>query len=75
MDEISEYFAGNRNLGRQHVDLNYANWFKDIGQKIKDLDFKHSTITGRLIKQIIQALDDIEVYEPIETNVQILHFI
>lgn len=75
MEEISEYFAGNRNLGRQHIDQNYANWFKDIGEKIKNLDYKNSTITGRLIKQIMKALEDIEVYEPVETNVQILHFI
>ena len=75
MTETSEFFAGNRNVGRQYVDLTYSNWFKDIGNKIHELDYKHNTIAGRLIKQIIQALDDIQVYEPIETNIQILDFI
>ena len=55
--------------------MTYSNWFKDIGNKIHELDYKHTTIAGRLIKKIIQALDDIEVYEPIETNIQILDFI
>ena len=75
MQEISEYFAGNRHMGKQFVDQNYSTWFKQIGEKIDVLDYKHSTVTGRTIKSIIQALDDIEMYEPVETNVQIMHFI
>jgi len=75
MQEIAEYFAGNRNMGKQYVDPNYCEWFKQIAQRIEDLTYKHSTVAGRMIKNIIQALDDIEIYEPIETNVQIKHFI
>lgn len=75
MNEISEYFSGNRHMGKQYIDANYSNWFKQIGVKIENLDYKHSTVAGRTIKSIIQALDDIEMYEPVETNVQIMHFI
>lgn len=71
MNETSEFFAGNRNVGRQYVDMTYSSWFKDIGIKIYELDYKHTTIAGWLIKQIIKALDDIEVYEPIVINIQI----
>lgn len=71
MNETSEFFAGNRNVGRQYVDMTYSSWFKDIGNKIHELDYKHTTIAGWLIKQIIKALDDIEVYEPIVINIQI----
>lgn len=75
MQEIAEYFAGNRNMGKQYTDQNYSNWFKQIGERINDLNYKHSTVAGRTIKSIIQALEDIEIYEPVETNVQIKHFI
>lgn len=75
MNEIAEYFAGNRNMGKQYIDENYSNWFKQIGERIENLNYKHSTVAGRTIKSIIQALDDIEIYEPVETNVQIKHFI
>ena len=75
MEETAAFFAGERNVGRQHVDLSYANWFSDIWSKIAQLDYKHSTISGRLIQNIVQALDDIEVYEPIENNIQIRDFI
>ena len=75
MNEIAEYFAGNRNMGKQYIDQNYASWFKQIGERIDNLNYKHSTVAGRTIKSIIQALDDIEIYEPVETNVQIKHYI
>jgi len=75
MQEIAEYFLGNRHMGKQYVDENYSNWFKQIGERIDNLTYKHSTVAGRTIKSIIQALEDIEIYEPVETNVQIKHFI
>ncbi|CAI2370736.1 unnamed protein product [Moneuplotes crassus] len=73
--EIAEYFLENRYMGKQYVDENYSNWFKQIGERIENLSYKHSTVAGRIIKSIVQALDDIEIYEPIETNIQIKHFI
>lgn len=75
MQEIAEYFAGNRHMGKQYIDENYSNWFKQISERINELNYKHSTVAGRTIKSIIQALEDIEIYEPVETNVQIKHFI
>ena len=75
MNEIAEYFARNRNMGEQSIDLNYASWSKQIGERIDHLNYKHSTVAGTIIKSIIQALDDIEIYEPVETNIQIKHYI
>jgi hypothetical protein len=53
MNEIAEYFAGNRNWGKANVDENYARWFKDVTERIEGLDFKNSTKTGRKIQQLI----------------------
>jgi WASH complex subunit strumpellin len=63
MNEIAEYFAGNRNWGKGSVDENYAAWFKNVTSILESLDFKHSTKTGRKIQQLIQALEDVQVYE------------
>ena len=30
LEETAAFFAGERNVGRQHVDQSYANWFSDI---------------------------------------------
>ena len=49
MNEIAEYFAGNRNWGKNNVDENYANWFRNVTNIVESLDYKHSTKTGRKI--------------------------
>ncbi len=75
MNEIAEYFSGNRNWGKANIDENYAGWFRNLTTMIDGLDFKHSTKTGRKIQQISQGLEDIQVYEEIEKSVQIKHYI
>lgn len=47
--EIAEFFAGNRNWGKNVKDDNYAEWFKNVATIIEGLDYKHSTKTGRKI--------------------------
>jgi len=59
MNEIAEYFSGNRNWGKANIDENYASWFRSVTTSIEELDFKHVTKTGRKIQQLIQALEDI----------------
>lgn len=34
MNEIAEYFSGNRNWGKDMLDENYANWFKNVASMI-----------------------------------------
>jgi len=75
MNEISEYFSGNRNWGKNILDENYAAWFKNVANIIESLDFKHANKTGRKIQQMIQALEDVQVYDVIERSVQIKHYI
>ena len=53
MNEIAEYFAGNRNWGKNNLDENYASWFKNVTQIVESLDYKHSAKTGRKIQQLI----------------------
>ncbi len=50
MNEIAEYFSGNRNWGKANIDENYANWFRNVTNILEGLDFKHSTKTGRKIQ-------------------------
>jgi WASH complex subunit strumpellin len=75
MNEIAEYFSGNRNWGKANIDENYASWFRNVTDMIQGLDFKHSTKTGRKIQQLFQALEDVQVYDEIEKSVQIKYYI
>ena len=73
INEVSEYFAGNRNWDKGHTDESYANWFKNVAEQIMALDYKKSSKTGIKIQNLVQALEDIQVYDIIERSVQIKH--
>ena len=75
MNEIAEFFSGNRNWGKNIQDDNYAAWFRNVTSIINTLDFKHANKTGRKIQQMIQALEDVQVYDVIERSVQIKFYI
>ena len=75
MNEIAEYFSGNRNWGKNMIDENYAGWFRNVATLVEGMDFKHANKTGRKIQQTIQALEDVQVYDVIERSVQIKHYI
>ena len=49
MNEIAEFFSGNRNWGKNIIDPNYAEWFRNVTTMIESFDFKHATKTGRKI--------------------------
>lgn len=49
INEIAEFFSGNRNWGKNLVDENYAAWFRNVTTVIESLDFKHANKTGRKI--------------------------
>lgn len=49
MNEISEYFAGNRKWGQNITDEQFASWFANVVDVVKSLDYKSSTKTGRKI--------------------------
>ena len=57
------------------IDQNYANWFRQMADNINSLDIKTATKTGRKIQQLSQALEEIQVYEVIESSVQIKYYI
>eukprot|EP00605_Chrysophyceae_sp_TOSAG23-4_P000393 GSChrysophyteH1.ASY1.ANO1.449.1 assembled CDS len=57
--------------------MNMMKWFSGLGQTVTDLTFdgEHATATGRKIQGLINALEDVEQFEAIDTNVQIKTFL
>ena len=55
MNEIAEYFARNRNIGKQYI-FKLCKFVQTNWRKIDNLNYKHLTVEGRTIKSIIQAL-------------------
>lgn len=70
MNEISEFFAGNRNWGGEHTDQDLSEYFKKIGATIEEFEYKNTTKVGRKIQKMIVALEDLQLqHNVIEGNV------
>ena len=74
LHEISEYFAGNRNWDMdgqsdEQQAAQMCEWFRDVSEQINGLDYKKSNKTGVKIQNIVHVLEEIMVYDVIESNV------
>lgn len=77
MVELSEYFTGEKALTRVKRDENLMKWFSSLAEEVKSLNLvdSHATATGRKIKTIMKALEDVEQFEAVDTNIQIKTFL
>lgn len=77
MTELSEYFSGEKALTRIKRDENLMKWFSGLSEKVQtlNLDDSNATSTGRKIQGLIAALEDVEQFEAVDTNVQIKSFL
>ena len=75
--EISQYFTGEKALSRIKKDENMNLWFKNLAEEVRSLDSAESraTSTGRKIKGIINALQDVEQFEVIDNNIHLKSFL
>ena len=77
MTELSEYFTGEKALTRVKRDDNMMRWFAGLAEQVRalNLDEDHATSTGRKIQLLIAALEDVEQFEAVDTNLQIKSFL
>lgn len=59
MEEVSEFFAGNRNWGGEHTDQDLSEYFKRIAATITEFEYRHTTKVGRKIQKLMLALEDL----------------
>jgi len=79
MTELSEYFTGNKALTKVKRNEDLVNWFQLLATEVSALNLedngRHATATGRKIQQLIKALEDVEQFEQVDTNIQIKSFL
>ena len=54
---------------------NLQAWFRNMAQKIEALDFEDWTSTGRQTNQIMTALDEVQQFHELDTNMQVKQFL
>jgi WASH complex subunit strumpellin len=64
-------------LTRVQKDENLQKWFLGMGSEINSLSMEdeHATVTGRKIQHCVQALEDVEQFDVIDTNLAIKAFL
>ncbi|OQR94163.1 strumpellin [Achlya hypogyna] len=75
LQELSEYFTGEKPLTRVERNEDLMTWFKDTADKVKSLDYVDHVKAGRRIKRLIEALVSVEQFDQIDTSLQVKAFL
>ncbi|XP_069674332.1 WASH complex subunit 5 isoform X3 [Periplaneta americana] len=75
MLELSEVFSGTKPLTRVEKNENLQAWFADMRKQISSLKHEDATASGRKIVQLIQALQEVQEFHQLESNLQVRQFL
>ena len=75
LKELSEYFAGLKNFGKQVKQDDFKDFFEKNIKNLTNLNLSNSKIAGRKIVIMKEGLEDIKRYHYIEGNLQIKQYI
>ncbi|KAK2181203.1 hypothetical protein NP493_407g06015 [Ridgeia piscesae] len=75
MQELADVFSGTKPLTRVEKNEKLQAWFAEIGKQIASLDHDDSTSAGRKIVQLIQALEEVQEFHQLESNLQVKQFL
>uniref|UniRef100_A0A6B2KWZ9 WASH complex subunit strumpellin n=1 Tax=Arcella intermedia TaxID=1963864 RepID=A0A6B2KWZ9_9EUKA len=73
--ELSEVFSGSKALSRVEKNEKLQAWFDKISGQIQALDFEDQTVAGRRIQQMMKALEEVEIFHQIETNIPVKNYL
>lgn len=75
MQELSEVYSGTKPLTRVEKNDNLQAWFSEMSKQISSLGYEDSTSAGRKIIQLIQALEEVQEFHQLESNLQVRQFL
>ncbi|CAH7113273.1 Washc5 [Phodopus roborovskii] len=75
MTELADVFSGVKPLTRVEKNENLQAWFREISKQILSLNYDDSTAAGRKTVQLIQALEEVQEFHQLESNLQVCQFL
>lgn len=72
--ELSEVFSGTKPLTRIPKNENLQNWFLEISKQVETLN-QDDGASSRKIVQLIQALEEVQEFHQLESNMQVIQFL
>ncbi|XP_052843945.1 WASH complex subunit homolog 5 [Drosophila gunungcola] len=68
LKELSEAFAGSRPLTKIEQNPQLQQWFGEVAGRLQKLELSRPQKSGRLIIQVMQALDEVQEYHNLHSN-------
>lgn len=75
MQELAEVFSGTKPLTRVVKNENLQLWFSEMQKQIDSLKHEEATASGRKIAQMIEALNEVQEFHQLESNMQVKQFL
>ena len=72
--ELSEVFSGTKPLTRIQKNENLQQWFLEISKQVESLA-QDDGASSRKIVQLIQALEEVQEFHQLESNMQVIQFL
>merc|ERR550534_510682 len=73
--ELADVFSGTKPLTRVEKNDYLRAWLIKTSEEIQGLSYSNSTSAGRQIIQLMQALEDVQEYHQIDSNLQVEQFL
>lgn len=71
LSELSEVFSASNSLMKIKKNDDLTKWFADIAKEVGDLSHENANVSGRKIIQLIQALERVQEYHNLNSNMQV----
>ncbi|KAJ8877566.1 hypothetical protein PR048_022021 [Dryococelus australis] len=75
LTELADVFSGTKPLTRVEKNDNLKTWFNEIARQIDSLRLNETSAAGRKIVQLIQALEEVQEFHQLESNLQVRQFL
>jgi WASH complex subunit strumpellin len=73
--ELAEVFSGTKPLTRVEKNANLQQWLTEMAKQIDALVFEDINVSSRKIIQLIQALEEVQEFHQLESNLQVRQFL
>ena len=75
ISELAEVFSGNKPLTRVEKNANLEQWLTEMSKQINALAFEEANTTNKKTIQLIQALEEVQEFHQLESNLQVKQFL
>ena len=75
ISELAEVFSGNKPLTRIEKNVNLEQWLTEMSKQIEALVFDETNATNKKTIQLIQALEEVQEFHQLESNLQVKQFL